>query len=148
MTPTFSIVSILGVGFFRATLFRVSCALHPDLPRDPCCRASFSFSHLDRACRSQFTRFHITCTVPPDPFLSDSCLAFVFCSGLPCSVFAPVSNVAPGVRMIYSQIIFLPPRTEFTPVGTRCAPSIRVISFALCLSPGTFFNHADLPAYL
>ena len=34
---------IWGVGFFRATVFRVSCTLHTDLPCDPCCRASFNY---------------------------------------------------------------------------------------------------------
>ena len=33
----------LGGGFFRATVFRVSCTLHPYPPCDPCCRASFNF---------------------------------------------------------------------------------------------------------
>ena len=96
----------------------------------------FRFYHLGRVSRSQFTCF---CTVPPDSFFSSTFLTSVFWSILPCSVSAPVSNLASGVRLIYSHL-FPPPysRAEFVPVGTRCASFIRAVSCSLCLLLGLF----------
>ena len=82
---------------------------------------------------------------------------------------APVSNLASGVRMIIIVIIpfaiwqcaaliyianCFPPsyysRTEFVPVGTRCASSTRAIPASSFFLLGDLFLavHAELPAYL
>ena len=82
------------MGFFRATLLE-RAARYTQTCFATLTVSVFPFSQLDRAFRSQFARFHIALHRPARPlFLSDSFLAFVFGSGLPCSVFAPVSNLA------------------------------------------------------
>ena len=93
--------------------------------------------HLGRAFRTQLARFLIALHRPARPLCFGQLLAFVFWSGLlvPCSVSALVFNLAPGVRMIHSQLFPSPySRTEFVPVSTRCAPSIRASSFPLFFS--------------
>ena len=88
MTPAFD-SPVFRYGFLPHHSFRVCSTLHPDLlaphivkrlaifPLGPC----FFVASLP-VCISPYT-------VLPHPFLSDSFLAFVFWSGLPCSIFAP-----------------------------------------------------------
>ena len=101
------------------------------------------------------------CTVPPDPFLSDSFLAFVFWSGLPCSVFAPVSNLAPlrvfptwhlayKIRMINSRLCSSPPIVGRSSYRSAHMVPLQVVllHFHCCFLLGPFLSHAELPAYL
>ena len=133
------------MGFFRATLFecaarctqtRLSGLTVDIFPIGPCFFVASS------------PVFMSLCAVPPDPSLSNSFLAFVFWSGLPCSVFAPVSSLAPlfptwHLAYVwytwYSHLCFSPlySWTEFVPVGIHCAPSSRAFSFSLFFASGT-----------
>ena len=85
----------------------------------------------------------------PTPFFRTAFLrSFVFWSALPCSVFAPVSSLAPlfptwHLAYVwytwYSHLCFSPlySWTEFVPVGIHCAPSSRAFSFSLFFASGT-----------
>ena len=109
MTPTFD-YPVFRYGFLPRHSFRVCCTLHPDLLCQPYCRASFYFPTWAVLFRSHSSPVFISlCTVPPDPFLSDNFLAFfciLVCSTVLCfrpcfQLGTPVSNLAPGVRMVY-----------------------------------------------
>ena len=131
------------MGFFRATLLRVSCTLHPDLPCDPCCRAAFYFSAWAVLFGANSLVFVSLCTVSADPFLSHSSLASVFWCGLPCSVFAPVSNLAPSGRMIY-----IAGRGLYRSAHVVPLQFVRLIVYFhrfFVLEP--FLSHAELPAH-
>ena len=66
------------MGFFRATILRVSCTLHPDLPCDRCCRALFNFTTWAvRLIASSLVVISL-CTVPPDPFFRTDFLRSYF----------------------------------------------------------------------
>ena len=110
MTPTFDF-PVFRYGFLPRHSFGVCCTLHPDLPCDPYCRASSYFSTWTVLFRSQFAHFHIALHRPARPlsFGQLSCVRILVWSTVLCfrpcfQLGTPVSNLASGVRMIYSHL--------------------------------------------
>ena len=98
MTPTFDFPVFRYRFLPRHSYFRVCCTSHSaDLPCHPYCRVYFHFPIRAVLFRDQFARFHIALHRPARPlsFGQLSCVRILVCCGLPWSVFAPVSNLAP-----------------------------------------------------
>lgn len=96
-------------------------------------------SLLSRAYRDQFD-IRIASHRAARRLVFGPLVAFSFGSGLPCSFFAHAFSL--DIRRTQSPYAFLPSMivrmTEFIPIDTQFAPSVRSVSFSLFSFPGIF----------